>query len=73
MATKIPTYNYACEAIGLLFAIEHYEKWLQKYLLIIMLVKQSGYFSQLNIMKNGYKNNFSESRSFDDQIEHDTF
>ena len=47
MATKIPTYNYACEAIGLLFAIEHYE--------------------------NGYKNNFSESRSFDDQIEHDTF
>ena len=57
----------------LLFTIEHYEKWLQKYLLIIMLVKQSGYFSQLNIMKNGYKNNFSESWSFDDQIEHDTF
>ena len=37
------------------------------------IVKQSGYFSQLDIMKNGYKNNFSESRSFDDQIEHDTF
>ena len=40
MATKIPTYNYACEAIGLLY-----------------------------IMKNGYKNNFLESQSFDDQIE----
>ena len=35
-----------CNAIALLFGIEHYEKWL------------SGDFSGLNIMKNGYEVTF---------------